>query len=75
MQSLLEQEKLSKGRQMCPPGHLRLVSIVKQTLNDLKDGSAVAERIKNASPMTKDHLVNILLIYSILIKVLINWIF
>jgi hypothetical protein len=57
VQSLLEQEKLTKGRQMCPPGHQRLISIVKQTLDDNKDGNAVADKIKNSSPLTKDHLV------------------
>jgi hypothetical protein len=60
VQSLLEQEKLSKGRQMCPPGHQRLISIVKQTLDNNKDeNNAIAEKIKNSSPLTKDHLVYI----------------
>jgi hypothetical protein len=57
MQILLEQEKLSKGRLMCPPGHQRLISIVKQTLDNSKDGNEVVEKIKNSSPLTKDYLV------------------
>jgi len=60
LHALLEQEKLVKARQLCPPGHQRLITLVKQSLEDSGEGGAIAEKIKNSSPMTRDHLVTTL---------------
>ncbi|XP_065345553.1 chromosome-associated kinesin KIF4 isoform X1 [Cloeon dipterum] len=58
LRNLLEQEKMMKGRQMCPPGHLKLISLVKQAISD-DSNETLSDRIKNMSPMTKDYLRHI----------------
>ncbi|XP_059483584.1 chromosome-associated kinesin KIF4 isoform X2 [Neocloeon triangulifer] len=59
LRNLLEQEKLTKARQLCPPGHQRLISLVKQAISDESDNETIFERIKCSSPMTKDYLRHI----------------